>query len=239
MRPGRSSVCRRCAGTAPGLTTYGPVGDGLAMVATFPQLEYPRPWPPNVHVTGPMRFDLGDPEIEMPRGNDPLVVVAPSTVHDTAGALVDVAISALAGEPVRLVATLNRRGARWMRPVPPNAVVTDWLSYAQVMPDASLVICNGGHGTVARALAEGVPVLICPIGADTAENGARVTWRGAGLMLPQRLLGPAALRASVRRLLGDDRFAARARELGGWARGHDGARRGAELVEWHAADTRS
>ena len=138
-----------------------------------------------------------------------------------------------------MAATLNQRGAQWTDPVPPNAVVTDWLSYAHVMPKASLVISNGGHGTVVRALAEGVPVLICPVGADTAENGARVTWLGAGLMLPQRLLGPAAVRASARRLLGDDRFAARARELGAWARGHDGAQRGAELVERHAADTRS
>ena len=31
--------------TTPAMTTYGPVSDGLAMVATFPQLEYPRPWP--------------------------------------------------------------------------------------------------------------------------------------------------------------------------------------------------
>ena len=221
------------------ITTYGPISDELAMVATFPQLEYPRDWPPQVHVTGPMRFELPHPEVELPAGDDPLVVVAPSTVHDSARALVGAATAALASEPVRVAATLNQRGAQWTEPAPPNAVVTDWLSYAQVMPKASLVISNGGHGTVVRALAEGVPVLVCPVGADTAENGARVTWRGAGLMIPARLLGPTALRAGVRRLLAEPRFVARARELATWARDNDGARRGAALLERHAAGSGS
>ena len=162
---------------------------------------------------------------------------APSTIRlaPSSGA----AIAALASEPVRVAATLNQRGAQWTEPAPPNAVVTDWLSYAQVMPKASLVISNGGHGTVVRALAEGVPVLVCPVGADTAENGARVTWRGAGLMIPARLLGPTALRAGVRRLLAEPRFVARARELATWARDNDGARRGAALLERHAAGSGS
>jgi hypothetical protein len=35
----------------------------------------------------------------------------------------------------------------------------------------------------------------------------------------------------VRRLLGDDSFRDRAGEIGAWGREHDGAARGAELVE--------
>ena len=64
-----------------------------------------------------------------------------------------------------------------------------------------------------------------------AENGARVAWAGAGLMLPWRLLGRGSLRAAVRRLLGDGSFRERAGEIAAWAREHDGAQRGAELVE--------
>ena len=48
------------------------------------------------------------------------------------------------------------------------------------MPQADLVICHGGHGTVARALAAGVPVLCCPAVGDMAENGARVAGRAPG-----------------------------------------------------------
>jgi UDP:flavonoid glycosyltransferase YjiC (YdhE family) len=99
------------------------------------------------------------------------------------------------------------------------------------MSAADLVICHGGHGTVARALAAGVPVLSCPAVGDMAENGARVQWAGAGLTVPWRLTTPAALRAAVRRLLTEQRFTERAAEIAAWAHGNDGASRGAELVE--------
>ena len=99
------------------------------------------------------------------------------------------------------------------------------------MAAADLVICHGGHGTLARALAAGVPVLCCPAVGDMAENGARVAWSGAGLMLPWRLLGPRALRLAARRLLGDPGFAARATEISAWAAGHAGAELEAQLVE--------
>ena len=64
-----------------------------------------------------------------------------------------------------------------------------------------------------------------------AENGARVAWAGAGLMLPWRLLGEASLRWTARRLLGDRRFTERAGLIASWARRNDGAKRGAKLVE--------
>ncbi len=50
-------------------------------------------------------------------------------------------------------------------------------------------------------------------------------------MLPWRLTGPAPLRWAVRRMLGDRRFAAKARKIAAWARAHDGAEQGAALVE--------
>ena len=96
------------------------------------------------------------------------------------------------------------------------------------------MITSGGHGTVARALVEGVPLLVCPAGADQPENGVRAAWAGAGLVLPRRLLGARPLRWSVRRLLADSRFAARAGEFAAWSLENDGARRGADLVERYA-----
>ena len=87
---------------------------------------------------------------------------------------------------------------------------------------------------MARALAEGVPLIVRPAGTDQGENGARVAWAGAGLMLPRGVFGRRSLRVAVRRVLGDDRFAGRARELAEWSRRNDGAERAAHLVERHA-----
>ena len=106
------------------------------------------------------------------------------------------------------------------------------------MPRASAVICHGGHGTVARALTEGVPVLVSPRAGDQAENGARISWAGAGVMVPQRLLGAASLRSATRKLLREPGFVERARELAEWSRANDGAAAGAEVLEVYAVNGR-
>lgn len=210
---------------------HGGISPDLALVATYPQLEYPRDWPPEVEITGPMTFEMPHPEIELPPGDDPLVLVAPSTAHDSDNHLVRTALAALAEEPVRVVATTNRVAPQRPIEVPANARLVEWLSYSQLMPAASLVISHGGHGTVARALGAGTPVLVCPIIGDMSETAMRVAWAGAGLSLPWRLCRPAPLRWAARRLLRERSFAAKAEEIAAWGRENDGGARGAELVE--------
>jgi UDP:flavonoid glycosyltransferase YjiC (YdhE family) len=240
LRRGRAEMneTRAELGLAPLERFHGGISESLVLVATYPQLEYPRRWPAHVRVTGPMFFELPHAEIELPGGEGPLVLVAPSTSQDPEHRLVRVALEALADEPVRVVATTNREGAASAPPMaaPDNAVVVAWLFYSQLMPLASAVVCHGGHGTVARALAEGVPLLVSPAVGDMAETGARVAWAGAGLMLPGRLLGAGSVRVATRRLLSDPRFAARAIGIAAWTSENDGAKRGADLVERFTAD---
>jgi UDP:flavonoid glycosyltransferase YjiC (YdhE family) len=236
LRRGRRELnqTRAALGLRPLELFHGGISSDLVLVATFPQLEYPRRWPAGVHVTGPMGFELAHPDVEVPEGDGPLVVVAPSTAQDPDGRLVRVALEALADEPVRLLATTNRLGGA-LPEAPANAVVVEWLSYSQAMPLADLVVCHGGHGTVCRALGAGVPVVCCPAVGDMAENGARVQWAGAGLMVPWRLTRPAALRSVVRRVLGDVGFRWRVSEIASLA-SRSGAERGSKLVEALAAE---
>jgi len=222
---------RERLGLPPTERFHGGISPDLALVGTFPQLEYPRRWPDSVAVTGPMTFELPHPEIELPAGEEPLVLVAPSTAHDSGNHLVRTALAALAEEPVRIVATTNKVVPQRPIEVPDNALLVDWLSYSQLMPAAALVISHGGHGTVARALGAGTPLLISPIIGDMSETAMRVAWAGAGLSLPWRLCRPRPMRWAVGRLLEEPSYTARAAELATWARDHDGARRGAELVE--------
>jgi UDP:flavonoid glycosyltransferase YjiC (YdhE family) len=225
------NVQRARLGLPPVERFHGGISPDLALVGTFPQLEYPRRWPAGVEVTGPMTFEIPHPDIELPPGTDPLVLIAPSTAHDSTNHLVRTALAALAEEPVRVVATTNRVVPQSPIEVPSNAVLVDWLSYSQLMPIASLVISHGGHGTVARALGAGTPLLVCPLIGDMSETAMRVAWAKVGLSLPWRLCRPSPLRWAARRLLSDRSFAGRAAELAAWGRRHDGAARGAELVE--------
>ncbi len=52
---------------------HGGISERLALVATFPQLEYPRRWPAECRVTGPMSFELPYEDVELPEGDEPLV----------------------------------------------------------------------------------------------------------------------------------------------------------------------
>jgi UDP:flavonoid glycosyltransferase YjiC (YdhE family) len=201
------------------------------MVGTFAQLEYRREWPENVHVVGPVMWEPPFGDVEPPPGDAPLVLVAPSTAQDPEHRLLRAALAGLADEPVRVLATWNRRPVHEPLAVPANARLVEWVSYSRTMPRCALVICHAGHGTMVRALACGSPLVCVPHAGDMAENAARADWAGVGVRLPWRLLSPATLRLAVRRALARPSLAARAHELAASTAVGDGAGRAAELVE--------
>lgn len=217
---------------------HGGISDRLCLVGTYPQLEYPRRWPDHVHVVGPLLWEPPADPVDPPPGDDPLVLVAPSTAQDRDHRLLRAALAGLGDLPIRVLATLNRRPLPEPVPVPANARLVEWVSYARTMPACALVVCHVGHGTMARALACGVPVVACPAAGDMAENAARLDWAGAGVRIPWRFTTPRGLSLAVRRALADDRLARRASELAAWARRHDGAERAADLVEQLAVGAR-
>jgi UDP:flavonoid glycosyltransferase YjiC (YdhE family) len=210
---------------------HGGLSPQLCLVGTLPQLEYPRDWPGHVHVVGPLMWEPPFAPVEPPPGDDPLVLIAPSTAQDPAHRLLRAALAGLDGEPVRVLATSNRRPLPGPTRVPGNARLVEWLSYAQTMPDCELVVCHAGHGTLVRALASSCRVLAVPHVGDMAENAARVDWSGAGVRLPWPMLSPRTLRLAVRRALRENALGTRAAQLGAWAAAHPGAARAADLVE--------
>ncbi|MDQ3587665.1 MAG: glycosyl transferase [Actinomycetota bacterium] len=212
--------------------SHGGISHQLALVATFPQLEYPRDtWDPWTRVTGPLLWEQPFEAAELPPGDEPLVLVAPSTSQDPDGRLLRAALDGLADQPVRVIATTNRRGGSQRRRVPANARLVDWLSYARTMPRCDVVVCHAGHGTVCRALACGVPLVACPAEGDMAENAARVAWAGAGVSLPRRLASARGIRLATRAVLADPVYTRRAADLAEWARRFDGRRVAADELE--------
>ena len=208
---------------------HGAISPQLVLVATFPQLEYPRAWPAATQVVGPLMWEPPAPDVELPKGDGPLVLIAPSTSQDPDQTLLRAALEGLAGLPIRVLASANRQLPAVA--VPHNARLVEWVSYARAMPACALVVCHGGHGTVARALASGCAVVIVPAGGDMNENAARVDWAGVGVRVPGRLVGPRALALAVRRALARPQLRTGARALQAWAARHDGAARAADLVE--------
>jgi len=234
LRHGRDELneTRRRLGLEALERLHGGLSPRLCLVASFPQLEYPREWPPGVHVVGPMLWEPAAPTVAPPGGSAPLLVAAPSTSHDPAQRLLRATLEGLRRAPVRVLAATDRRAARAPIRAGRNARLVNWMSYPEAMRDAALVICHGGHGTMARALERGVPVLVVPHSGDMAENAARIDWAGVGVRLPWRLLSARTLRLAVEGALEERKaLAARAGELAAWAAVNDGPTRAAELIE--------
>ena len=180
-------------------------------------------------------------DVELPPGEEPLVLVAPSTAQDPDHTMLRAALRGLAGAAVRVLATWNRRLPPRPLPVPANARVVDWVSYSRTMPRCDAVVCHAGHGTLARALSSGCAVVACPAVGDMNENAARLDWAGAGVRLPRRFVAPRPLRLAVERALAEPSIRARARELGalGTHARCRGARRGAHRAPRRPSRRRS
>lgn len=191
---------------------------------TAEPFEYPRDWPENVRLVGPGIWEP-EPEAERdrPRDERPLVLVTCSTEFQNDGRLVETALAALAGEPVRVVATTASLDPAAFR-APANARVERFLPHGPLLRQAACVVCHGGMGITQKALAAGVPACVVPFGRDQLEVARHVEQAGAGTRLVPRRLTPRRLRRAVReamslaqgaRLVADGFRNARGRSRGG------------------------
>jgi UDP:flavonoid glycosyltransferase YjiC (YdhE family) len=229
--------CRARLGLGPIPWLHTGLSRSLTLVATAPQLEYPRDWPAWARIVGPLMWEPAGEVVAPPPGDGPVVLVAPSTAQDAEHRLLRAALAGLASEPVRVIATWNGRDPRPPVEVPPNAVLVPWLSYSRTMPSCDLVVCHGGHGTVMRALASGCPLVVVPAGGDMGENAARVDRAGLGVRLPRRWCTPAGVRLAVRRALARPDTREHARRAARWIAAFDGRGRAAEEIERWALDS--
>lgn len=229
------NATRERVGLPPLPHVHGGISRQLALVATFPQLEYPRVWPEHVHVVGPLMWEPPAADVEPPPGDEPLVLIAPSTAQDQEHRMLHAALRGLADAPVRVLGTWNHRLPPTPLPVPDNARLVDWVCYSRTMPHCDVVVCHAGHGTLVRALSSGCAVVACPAVGDMNENAARLDWTGAGVRVPRRFVTPRVLRLAIERAVTDGAIKARANELAAWELDHDSGTAAAKLVERLAA----
>jgi MGT family glycosyltransferase len=186
------------------------------LVLTSPAFDFPGTLPANARYVGPV---LDDPAWAAgaswtpPAGREPLVLVAMSSTYQDQIASLQRVIDALGTLPLRGVVTTGP--ALDPAALQPRANVAVVLSapHRQVLQPSALVVTHGGHGTVIKALAAGVPMVVLPHGRDQADVGARVMTRGAGLVL-KRSAKPVVIAEAMMRILRNDSYRVAARQLG-------------------------
>jgi MGT family glycosyltransferase len=186
------------------------------LVMTSPALDFGTTLPDNARYVGPV---LDDPRWSEavswtpPAGSDPLVLVAmSSTFQDQIGTLQRV-MDAMGTLPVRAIVTAGPAvDVTALRPAS-NVTVVASAPHRQILPHASVVITHGGHGTVVKALAAGVPLVLLPHGRDQGDTSVRVSSLGAGMAL-SRSARPTAIARAVRLVIQEVSYRKAAERLG-------------------------
>ncbi|MDA3659960.1 glycosyltransferase [Mycobacterium xenopi] len=202
---------RAAARVGIGLPARDP-GPSRRLIATLPALEVPRPdWPAEAVVVGPLHFEPTNHVLAIPPGSGPVVVVAPSTALTGARGMAQVALDCLVpgrGLPAGARVVVSRLNGPDLT-VPPWAVV-GLGRQDELLAQADVVVCGGGHGMVAKALLAGVPLVVVPGGGDQWEMANRVVRQGSGLLV--RPLSADGLVAAVGEVLSSPRYREAARQ---------------------------
>jgi rhamnosyltransferase subunit B len=142
-------------------------------------------WPPNVSLTGFPLFDEGnlrdlDPETEefLAKGSRPVVFTVGSTCIDE-GAYYAAAASATKALGLRAIFLTSRE----LPPLGSDILVRSYVPLSRLLPFARAMVHHGGTGTVAQALAAGVPQLITPFVYDQIDNAVRLARLSGGIQL--------------------------------------------------------
>lgn len=191
----------------------------LHLVASSPEYDYERKdLPPSVHYAGACQYDEPCEESLTARLNSsqPLVYVSEGTCQVRRPVVLRAAAQGLGGLALQVVMTTGKQRdpqSLDLGPLAENIVVESWVSLARLFPKCSVIVTNGGSGTVRAALQAGVPLVVAPMEWDQLENAQRVVEAGAGLRISPRRCNARRLRAAVETVLGDPSFVRNARRI--------------------------
>ncbi|MFB3922962.1 MAG: glycosyltransferase [Terriglobia bacterium] len=167
-----------------------------------PQLD----WPPNVHLTGfPLYDESGAREI--PAGLEDFLRDGPAPIVFTAGSAmaVDTEFFRVSVEVCRKSGQRGILLTQFPEQLPANLPDGvrhfDYVPFSKVLPRAAAFVHHGGIGTVAQALAAGVPQLVVPLAHDQPDNAMRVRRLGVGDMLVPKSYRVEAVLEHLRRLM--------------------------------------
>ncbi|KAI0835866.1 glycosyltransferase family 1 protein [Hypoxylon sp. FL0890] len=146
-----------------------------------------------------------------------VIVVAQGTVEINPHDLIIPTLRAFAyRDDVYVVAILGWKGASlsgYEGEIPSNARIADYLSYDAALAHADVWVHNAGFGAINHGIANGVPMVVAGEGMDKTDNSRRVTWAGIGVDLGCAQPSAEQVRQGVERVLQDEHFTNRIREL--------------------------
>jgi rhamnosyltransferase subunit B len=202
--------------------------------------EEQKDWPPNTLITGFAYYDADAGNAKLPPGLEefvaggepPIVFTLGSAAVMAAGDFYEVSAKAaieLGKRAVLLIGTDPRNKLKGK--LPASICVAQYAPYSALFSRASLVVHQGGVGTVAQCLRAGKPMLIMPYSHDQPDNARRMKRLGVAKVIQKSDYLPEKVTRKLRKILDNPEFAEKASAVAGQLRGEDGVKTACDALE--------
>jgi UDP:flavonoid glycosyltransferase YjiC (YdhE family) len=184
----------------------------FAQIAQLPEvLEFATgSKPPLLHYTGSFVDSNQRKAVEFPwerLDGRPLVYASLGTLQNGSEAIFRTIAEACAGLNVQLAISLGGGlDPERLGTLAGDPIVVRYAPQLEIVKHAVAVITHAGLNTVLESLAEGVPLVMLPLGNDQPGVAARVAAKGAGVVVARQRLSASRLRDAVQRVLEQPRY---------------------------------
>ena len=163
--------------------------------------------------------------------NPVLVYASLGTLFNTDDKFYRVCFEAFEGQDFQVILSVGSTVCReGLGRAPANFIVQTHVPQLEVLRRASVFVTHGGMNSVSESLYYGVPLVVVPQMSEQAMVGRRVEELGAGLYVAKENVTADSLRASVQRVLADERFHRQAAVVSESFRASGGVARAADSI---------
>jgi len=183
------------------------------VIGLFPDWFAPpqRDWPRALRLTGFPLYDESDQQQVSPAldrflsEGTPPILFTPGSANQLADSFFREAIGA--AQQLGRRALLLTRYPGQLPALPPGTHYEPYVPFSAVLPRCAALVHHGGIGTLAQALAAGIPQLTMPMGFDQPDNATRLVRLGVGRWVLPADFKQDTVAEKLRELLDDRRVA--------------------------------
>jgi UDP:flavonoid glycosyltransferase YjiC (YdhE family) len=195
-------------------------------------------WPSHVVTTGAIPYN-GPGAHVLPReleaflvaGPPPIVFTLGTSAVEAPGRFYEESLAAIRILGSRAVLLVGRHDGNRPATLPEGVIAIDHAPHASLFPRASVIVHQGGAGTLHHALASGHPMLVVPYAHDQPDNADRVRRLGVARVVQSGRYRAGRVVRQLRALLEDASYRQAAGRVGAIVRAENGVRSACDAIE--------
>ena len=175
-------------------------------------------WPSQFHHTGPFHDGKGRENVDFPwerLTGEPLIYASMGTILNGRADVFRTIVAALAKhKDLQLVLSMGDQvDPEEIGPAPGNAIIVKRAPQLELLRHASVCITHAGLNTVLESLAQGVPQVAIPVGADQPGVAARIAEKQTGVVTSLEKLTAEHLSTLLNEVLNNSTYRDSARKM--------------------------